>query len=60
MKFIFRACIGMFLIYGINLFLKNEGVAVSVGMNLWTFFTTGFLGIPGVALLYGIVIFQFL
>ena len=59
-KFLIRSITGMVLIYGINQFLMTEGITWSVGINIWTFLTTGFLGIPGVALLYGIVAFPFL
>lgn len=59
-KFLIRSITGMVLIYGINQFLMTEGITLSVGINIWTFLTTGFLGIPGVALLYGIVAFPFL
>ncbi len=59
-KFIFRACLGMMMIYGVNQFLLSEDIAIYVGMNGWTFLTTGLLGVPGVALLYAIVAFGFL
>ncbi len=59
-RFLFRACLGMIIIYGVNQFLISEDIALHVGLNGWTFLTTGFLGVPGVALLYGIVAFGFL
>ncbi len=59
-RFLFRAIVSMFLVYGINQFLNSQDVAIRVGLNICTFFTTGFLGLPGIALLYGIVFFQFL
>jgi pro-sigmaK processing inhibitor BofA len=53
-NFIVRAIVGMALIFFINEFLGNQGIDVRVGMNLWTVLTSGILGTPGVALLYGI------
>lgn len=53
-NFIIRAIVGMALIFFVNEFLGSQGIAVRVGMNPWTVLTSGILGIPGVALLYGI------
>ena len=52
--FIVRAIVGMALIFFVNEFLGYQGIDVRVGMNPWTFLTSGILGTPGVALLYGI------
>lgn len=59
-KFFIRACLGMVLIYGINEFMVSQGIALHVGMNAISFLTSGSLGLPGVALLYGIIAFNFL
>lgn len=53
-NFIVRAIVGMALIFFINEFLSYQGIDVRVGMNPWTFLTSGILGTPGIALLYGI------
>ena len=42
------------MIFFINEFLSAQGIAVQVGLNPWTVLTSGILGTPGVALLYGI------
>ncbi|WP_347458034.1 pro-sigmaK processing inhibitor BofA family protein [Clostridium sp. C105KSO13] len=57
-NFIVRAVIGMGLIYLINQYLLHGNNTLSVGLNLVSFLTTGSLGIPGVCLLYGILIYQ--
>lgn len=59
-NFFVRAILGMALIFFVNEFLDMQGVAVKVGLNPITFLTSGILGIPGVALLYGITFFQIL
>lgn len=53
-NFIVRAIVGAALIFFVNEFLGAQGIAVRVGLNPWTVLTSGILGIPGVALLYGI------
>lgn len=57
LNFIVRAIVGMSLIFFVNEFLSSKGIGVSVGYNLITLLTSGTLGIPGVAMLYGIVLF---
>lgn len=57
-NFIVRAVIGMGLIYLINQYLLHGNNTLSVGLNLVSFLTTGSLGIPGVCLLYGILLYQ--
>jgi len=59
-KFLFRAVLGMFLIFCINHILTYQGISLSVGLNGITFLTSGALGFPGVCLLYGIVALEFL
>ena len=38
----------------VNEFLSAQGITAQVGLNPWTVLTSGLLGTPGVALLYGI------
>ena len=54
LNFLLRAVFGMLAVYGINFLLQKAGVAEGVGINPLSFLTTGFLGLPGVALLYGV------
>lgn len=57
-NFIVRAIIGMGIIYFVNEYLAYRDISVTVGMNAFTFLTSGVLGVPGVALLYGIMFYQ--
>ena len=57
-NFLVRALIGMALIFFVNEFLSSKGVIAAVGFNAVSFLTSGTLGIPGVCLLYGILIYQ--
>lgn len=59
-NFIVRAIVGVAIIFFVNEFLSSQGISVQVGMNPATVLTSGILGVPGVALLYGISFFQFL
>ncbi len=59
-NFLVRALIGMALIFFVNEFLFSRGINTVVGLNAVTFLTSGTLGIPGVALLYGIVFYRIL
>lgn len=60
LNFFVRALIGMAIIFFVNYFLDSQGIEASVGMNGVSFLTSGILGIPGVALLYGIVFYNIL
>ena len=60
MNFMIRAIIGMGVIFFVNKYLDYRNIPVSVGMNGASFLTTGFLGIPGVLLLYGILFYKIL
>lgn len=53
-----RAVLGMAAIYIINQYLASQDISVSVGMNGLSLLTSAVLGIPGVALLYGILFYQ--
>lgn len=57
-NFLVRALVGLAVIFFVNEFLGARGVDVQVGINGVTFLASGALGIPGVALLYGIVFYQ--
>lgn len=54
-NFIIRAILGMGLIFFVNQFFAQEQIAIKVGFNAISFLASGFLGLPGVAMLYGIV-----
>ena len=54
-NFIVRAILGMGLIFFANQFFMYKEIAVEVGFNAVSFLTAGFLGLPGVAMLYGVV-----
>ena len=58
-NFFVRAFVGVCMIFFVNEFLAYQGINVAVGMNLFSFLTSGTLGIPGVALLYGISVYHF-
>lgn len=53
-NFIVRVILGMGVIVFANYFLEQQGIAIKVGLNVISFLTTGILGMPGVAMLYGI------
>ena len=57
-NFVVRAVIGTALIFFVNQFLNARGIDIRVGMNPVTVVTSGVLGIPGVALLYGISFYR--
>lgn len=53
-NFFVRIIVGIALVFFINEFLSSQGISVQVGINPITVLTSGILGVPGVALLYGI------
>lgn len=53
-NFIVRVILGMGVIFFANYFLKQEKIAITVGINGISLLVSGFLGLPGVAMLYGI------
>ncbi|HCT89834.1 MAG TPA: Pro-sigmaK processing inhibitor BofA [Lachnospiraceae bacterium] len=57
-NFFVRAILGFAMIFFINKFLASNDISLSVGLNPVTFVTSGVLGTPGVALLYGITFYQ--
>lgn len=54
-KYIFKAGIGGAAIYGINILLSGFGFFV--GINIFTIVVATFLGVPGIAMLYGLSYF---
>ena len=58
LNFLLRAGVGTVMIIWINSILVGQGIAMSVGLNIWSLLTSGSLGIPGVALLFAIVTLQ--
>ena len=59
-NFILRAVAGAVGIYCINYVLAARQISVAVGINPFTLLTSGILGFPGVAVLYGIHFFKIL
>lgn len=55
-RFLLRGITGGLFIYGINSFLLPENTVSIIALNPLTILTTGFLGIPGVLLLYAVQI----
>lgn len=60
LNFLIRAIVGMVIIFFANDFLASQGIEAAVGLNPVSFITSGTMGIPGVALLYGIVFYRML
>lgn len=59
-NFILRGVLGMMSIYFVNFLLADLMPGIKVGYNPITFFTTGILGFPGIAMLYGINFYMLL
>ena len=57
-NFIVRALTGMGSIFLVNQWMDYRNIPVSVGLNVLSFLVSGCLGIPGVAMLYGIMFYQ--
>ncbi len=55
-----RMILGILLILAVNHILIEQGISQQVGVNVISLVTTGLLGIPGVAMLYGFVFFPIL
>ena len=53
-NFVLRGVMGMMMVYFFNFVLADMMPDLRIGYNFITFLASGFLGIPGVALLYGI------
>lgn len=59
-NFVLRGVLGMMMIYFANYFLAEHLPGMEMGYNLLTFCTSGFLGVPGILLLYGINLYMIL
>lgn len=59
-NFMLRGILGMMSIYFINLLFGDVMPEIKIGYNLITFLTTGILGFPGIAMLYGINFYMLL
>lgn len=59
-NFILRGVTGIVGIYFINMFLEKQQIASGIGINLVNVLTSGFLGFPGLILLYGINFYKFM
>ncbi|MEF9942173.1 MAG: pro-sigmaK processing inhibitor BofA family protein [Lachnospiraceae bacterium] len=57
-NFFIRLILGVGVIFFVNEYLTYRDISIAVGMNITTFLTCGIFGIPGVALLYGILFYQ--
>ena len=55
-----RSILGTIAIYFINSALEAAGINVGVGINPVTVLTSGILGFPGLAAIYGIGFYQIL
>ena len=58
LNFLVRTVLGAIMILLVNDILQKQGFDIYVGLNPVTLLTSGTLGFPGVALLYGIVILR--
>ncbi|MCM1135187.1 MAG: pro-sigmaK processing inhibitor BofA family protein [Clostridium sp.] len=59
-NFVLRGVLGMMSIYFLNLLLAELMPGMGLGYNPITFLTSGILGFPGVAMLYGINFYMLL
>lgn len=59
-NFVLRGVLGMMSIYFVNLLFAGSMPGMKLGYNPITFLTSGILGFPGVAMLYGINFYMLL
>jgi inhibitor of the pro-sigma K processing machinery len=57
-NFVLRAVMGTVGIYFLNYLLAMQNISLAVGINPVTVLTSGILGFPGIAVLYGIDLFK--
>lgn len=57
---ILRSIFGVIAMYFINAALAGAGISLGVGINGATVLTSGILGIPGLAALYGLGLYKLL
>ena len=55
-----RAVLGTIAIYFLDFYLLKQGIDLGIGINAVTVLTSGILGFPGVAAIFGIGIYNFL
>ncbi|MCM1064640.1 MAG: pro-sigmaK processing inhibitor BofA family protein [Eubacterium sp.] len=60
LNILMRGILGTIAIYFINNTLTGLGIPIEVGINPVTVLTSGILGFPGLAALYGIGIYKIL
>lgn len=58
LEFLLRTGVGVAMILWVNHILLQQGILLSVGINVLSLLTSGTLGIPGVALLFAILALQ--
>lgn len=59
-NFVLRGVMGMMIVYFVNFLLADSVPDMRIGYNSITFLASGLLGIPGVAMLYGINFYMLL
>lgn len=57
-NFVMRCVLGTIAMYFINTVLTGANIYLNVGINAATVLTSGFLGIPGLIMLYGIGLYK--
>ena len=57
-NFVMRCVLGTIAMYFINTVLTGANIYLNVGINAATVLTSGFLGIPGLIILYGIGLYK--
>lgn len=59
-NFVLRGVMGMMIVYFVNFLFADSIPDMIIGYNTITFLAGGLLGIPGVAMLYGISFYMLL
>lgn len=59
-NFVLRGILGMLLLYFGNYFFSGWMPGLCMGYNLVTFCIAGFLGVPGIFMLYGMNLYMLL
>ncbi len=57
-RFLVRMLFGAAIIFCVNTILDEQNAQLHVGINPVSLVTTGRFGVPGVALLYGIMLYE--
>lgn len=60
LNFLVRMVLGAIVMLFVNDFFETQNIYINVGFNPVSLLTSGILGFPGVALLYGIEAVKFL